>query len=99
MNFLTKNAPTFLPDIFGSFILWVRKDPAKFPPNLPAKKIPMNQRTPGGGGAQKSGGGKTSRGDPPRKTVSDPLTSVRFASPPIPFLLVSPLEIPRISLS
>ena len=52
------------------------------------------QRTP------KRGGGKTSRGDPPRKTVSDPPHLSTFCPPPpSPFLLVSPLEVPRISLS
>ena len=48
----------------------------------------------------KKEGGETSQGDPPRKTVSDPLHLGTFLPPsPILFLLVSPLEMPRISLS
>ena len=45
-------------------------------------------------GAQKSGGGgKTSQGDPPQKTISDPPPWYVFPpSPPIPFLLFSRLE-------
>ena len=50
-------------------------------------------------GNKRGGGGKTSRGDPHGKQIPTPLTSVRFAPPLIPFLLVSPLEIPSISLS
>ena len=35
-NFLIKNAPIF-PRFFWAFILWVRKNPANFPPNFPPK--------------------------------------------------------------
>ena len=56
---------------------------------------PQPQRTPKGG-AKKRGGGKTSRGDPPRKTVSDPPHLGTFCPPPpMAFLLVSPLEVPQ----
>ena len=50
-------------------------------------------------GAKKRGGQNLTR-RPRREQFPTPLTSVRFAPPPhIPFLLVSPLEMPRISLS
>ena len=39
------------------------------------------QRTPRGGGGKKEGRAKNSRGDPPRKTVSNPLTQKRSGDP------------------
>ena len=53
-----------------------------------------------GGGKVGGGGGKqASRGHPPRKTVSDFLTSVHFVPPPpIHFSYLSASEVPRISL-
>ena len=58
------------------------------------------QRTPKGGA--KRGGGQNLTRKPPRgkQSVSDPPHLGTFCPPPpIPFLLVSPLEMPRISLS
>ena len=50
-NFLTKNVPNF-PRKFWAFVLWVRKNPGKFPPNFPlnfpnfpAKKSTKNSPT------------------------------------------------------
>ena len=43
-------------------------------------QLPNYQRTPKGG-TKKEGGGKTSRGDPPRKTVSDPPHLSTFCPP------------------
>ena len=59
------------------------------------------QRTPKGGGEQKAGGGGAKpHEETPHRKQPTPLTSVCFGPPPppIPFLLESPLEIPRISL-
>ena len=54
-----------------------------------------------GGAKKRGGGGNTSRGERPRKTVSDPphLGTLFPPPPPIQFLLVNPLKMPRISLS
>ena len=44
-----------------------------------------------GGGGQNSGVGKTSRGEPPRKTVSDPAPSPRYSLPPNDISLIKSL--------
>ena len=64
-------------------------------PRLSRLKARERQR----GGAKKRGGAKPHEETPRGKQFPTPLTSARFAPPPIPFLLVSPLEMPRISLS
>ena len=52
-----------------------------FPRFLPANFLsPLPENAKGGG--KKEGGGKTSRGDPPRKTVSDPHHLGTFCPPP-----------------
>ena len=65
-----------------------------------SQRLRVSPERQGGGARQQGGGGKTSRATPPpRRTVSDPpLTSVGSAPPPIPFLLLSCLEIPRFPL-
>ena len=64
----------------------------------PFPKDPL-QRMPKGGG-KKEGGAKPHEETPHGKQFPTPLTSVRFAPPPpMAFLLVSLLEVPRISLS
>ena len=58
------------------------------------------QRMPGEGENRAGGGGgKTSRGDPPReKQFPTPLTSVHIATPLFHFSFLGPLKIPRSSL-
>ena len=56
------------------------------------------QRTPKGGGQKRGGGQNLSRRPPTENGYRPPHLSM-FCPPPMPFLLVSPLEIPRISLS
>ena len=61
------------------------------PPNL------LNQRTPQRRGKQWGGGAKNLMRRPPTENSSDP-PHLGTLTPPIPFLVLSPLEIPRISL-
>ena len=62
---------------------------------IPVFACGMLQRMPKGGGKKAGGGFKTSRGDPPRKAVSDPSPRYVFPPPPYSIPLIKSLKNPQ----